>query len=198
VTGAARLAEDFLKRQGAWSGAPDAATGRMLRVERMGGLIDDAELHRARRAFLEDFTRQSSRVRFVRGVTWLNGYAAMAETEEDAQEALRELPAWAPVPVGLRTSFNDEALGHTDLLAGRIDEAAVHLARAARMCDALDDPFRHVRVQLLLGRALEAKGDTTGACAAYGEVLTWWGAAKPRSVTAEQAKERRTRLACRG
>jgi serine/threonine-protein kinase len=198
ATGAARIAEAFLKRQGAWSGAPDAATGRMLYVERLGGLIDDAELRRARAAFLDDFTRQSSRVRFVRGVAWLNGYAAMAETEEAAQEALRELATWAPVPVGLRTSFNDEALGRTELLGGRIDDAAAHLARAARMCDALDDPFRHVRAQLLLGRALEAKSDTEGACAAYGEVLTWWGSAKPRSITAEQAKERRTRLGCRG
>ncbi|HEX8792044.1 MAG TPA: serine/threonine-protein kinase [Polyangiaceae bacterium] len=197
VPGAARIAQDFIKRQGAWSGAPDGETGRMLHVERLAGLIDDAELRRSRAAFLEDFVRQSSRVRFVRGVAWLDAYAATADTQQDAEEALRELAAWGPVPVGLRTSFNDEALGRTDLLAGRIDDATAHLARAAHMCDALDDPFRHVHAQLQLGSALEGKGDTAGACAAYGEVLAWWGSAKPRSTSAEQAKERRARLACR-
>jgi serine/threonine-protein kinase len=198
VPGAARIAESFLKRQGAWSGAPDAETGRMLRVERLGGVIDDAELEQARAAFLEGWTRQSSRVRFVRGVAWLDGYAAMVETKEDAAEALRELPAYAPIPVGLRTALNDEALGRTELLAGRVDDAVGPLARAAHMCNALDDPFRHVRAQLLLGQALEARGDAGGACSEYAEVLAWWGAARPRSVTAERAKDRRARLACRG
>jgi serine/threonine-protein kinase len=196
VPGAARVAEGFLRRQSAWSGAPDAASGRMLRVERLAGLVDDAALRAARAEFVQAWTRQSSRVRFVRGAAWVVGYGALVETREDADDALRELPSYAPVPVGQRTALNDEVLGRALLLGGRADEAAAPLARAAHMCNALDEPFRHVRAQWLLGQALETKGDARGACAAYGEVLSAWGAAKPRSVTAEKARERRAKLAC--
>jgi serine/threonine-protein kinase len=194
LQGAARIAESFLRRQTAWMGAPDAATGRMLRVERLAGLVDDAALRASRATFLEGWTRQSSRVRFVRGVAWLVGYGDLVETREDAEEALRELPSYEPVPVGQRSAFNDEVLGRTLLYAGRSAEAVTPLTRAARMCTALDDPFRHVRAQLLLGEALEARGDTSGACLAYGRVLEAWGTAQPRSVTADRARERRARM----
>jgi serine/threonine-protein kinase len=198
VAGAGRIADGFLKRQGAWSGAPDADAGRMLRVERLGGLVDDAGLRTARATFLEQWTRQSSRVRFVHGVAWLVGYGALVETKDDAEEALRELPSYGPLPVGQRTALNDEVYGRTLLYGGRVDDAIAPLTRAAHMCTALVEPFRHVRAQLLLGQALEAKGDASGACAAYGAVLEAWGSARPRSVTAGFARERKAKLPCGG
>ena len=41
-----------------------------------------------------------------------------------------------------------------------------------------------------LGVSLEHTGDLPGARVAYGTVLQRWGAAKPRSVTAQAARER--------
>jgi serine/threonine-protein kinase len=59
-------------------------------------------------------------------------------------------------------------------------------------------PFAHLRGEVLLGRALEAKGDRAGACAAYASVVRRWGGAKPRSVTAEDAAARASALKCNG
>jgi serine/threonine-protein kinase len=47
-----------------------------------------------------------------------------------------------------------------------------------------------------LGRAQELTGDTTSACASYAQVLAKWGAAKPRSVTADAARDGTRRLRC--
>src|SRR5207253_3607971 len=136
-------AETFLNKQVAWSGAPDTETGRMLRIERLAGLIDDAKLRDERATFLAGWMRQSSRTRFVRGVAWIVGFAAPVETKDDADEAIREMPSFGEIPVGLRSALNDEALGRTMLLAGRADDAVAPLLRASRMCTSLDAPFRH-------------------------------------------------------
>jgi eukaryotic-like serine/threonine-protein kinase len=63
-------------------------------------------------------------------------------------------------------------------------------------CHPLVDPFAFVRAGLALGQELEAKGDKAGACGAYQKVLERWGQAKPRSVTAEKARQRAAALAC--
>jgi hypothetical protein len=63
-------------------------------------------------------------------------------------------------------------------------------------CSALQEPLEHTRASFHLGQALEATGDASGACAAYRVVRDRWGAARPRSVTAERAKERMRVLAC--
>jgi len=53
-----------------------------------------------------------------------------------------------------------------------------------------------VRAIYLLGRVREARGDVAEACTAYEEVLARWGRAAPRSMTADEAKERMLALAC--
>jgi serine/threonine-protein kinase len=196
VRGAARPASDFLRRQVAWSGTPDGATARLLKIQRLAGAISDDELRASRAKFLEDWGRLASRTRFVRGVEWVLGHGGIVESKTDADDALRELPAFAPIPIGQRTAMNDDALGRARLFAGDAAGAAVPLARAAHMCTAMDDPFRHVRAHLLLGRALEAS-DPSGACDAYKRVLERWGAAKPKSVTADEAQSRMRALACK-
>ena len=50
----------------------------------------------------------------------------------------------------------------------------------------------------ILGELLEKKGDTDGACEAYGRVLARWGNAKPRSVTGDAVRKRWVALACEG
>jgi hypothetical protein len=58
------------------------------------------------------------------------------------------------------------------------------------------DHLQHTRSWFFLGEARAAKGDRSGTCAAYGELLEHWGAAKPRSLTAEKARRRRPELHC--
>jgi hypothetical protein len=196
---AARIAEDFRRRQEAWAGAPDTITARLLKMERLAGTVDDDKLRAERAEFMDDWGRQASRVRFMRGVEWLLGFAAQVESKADADEAMGALPSYAPIPMGQRTAFNDEALGRTRFFAGDIAGAVAALGRASRMCVAIDEPFRHVRSHLLLGRALEAKGDTGGACDAYRVVVAAWGStkpAKPASTSAAHAKDRLRALAC--
>jgi hypothetical protein len=43
--------------------------------------------------------------------------------------------------------------------------------------------------RLMLGQALEAKGDKAGACEAYRYILDRWKNPRPRSITVEQARE---------
>jgi hypothetical protein len=54
----------------------------------------------------------------------------------------------------------------------------------------------HVHAQLDLGTALERRGDTKGACDAFGDVLALWGNATPRSASADVAREGIRRLRC--
>jgi serine/threonine-protein kinase len=53
-----------------------------------------------------------------------------------------------------------------------------------------------MRAHLHLGDALASKGDTASACAAYRVVLDRWGSARPRSVTADQARAHAASLRC--
>jgi len=96
----------------------------------------------------------------------------------------------------LQRSTPDAEIGRTYFLADKIDEAIPHLKRAASKCFIYHDPFTILGSSLLLGRALEQKGDNKGACDAYGKVLARWGNAKPRSVTADEARERSRKLGC--
>jgi eukaryotic-like serine/threonine-protein kinase len=77
-----------------------------------------------------------------------------------------------------------------------VDEALPYLKRAVASCRVFDAPFAHTHAMLNVGRALESKGDHAGACEAYGKVLARWGHAKPRSVTADKARERAKALGC--
>ncbi len=189
---AASAADAFLRRQMAWSGAPDAETGRMLRVMRLSGALDEAQFRARRAVFLEDWTHQGARVRFVKGVSWVLGYASQVETKADAAEALAVMPSFGAVPVGLRTALNDEAAGRVFLFGGHAADAIAPLTRASRMCNGLDDPFRpRAFAHALLRRLLETAGDTRGRVRSIprrrrrGE-----GHATPRSVTATASRDR--------
>jgi Flp pilus assembly protein TadD len=102
--------------------------------------------------------------------------------------------AASPAP---REGSPDAEIGRTYLLAGQAGEAIAHLRTAVAECDLFDAPVQHVRAARDLGRALEKKGDTAGACEAYGKVLAQWGHAKPRSVTADEARARVKALGCK-
>jgi eukaryotic-like serine/threonine-protein kinase len=90
----------------------------------------------------------------------------------------------------------DAEIGRVYLLANLFDDAIPYLRRAVANCEVLQSPFEHTHAALDLGRALERKSDTPGACDAYAKILARWGHAKPRSVTADAARERSKALSC--
>jgi serine/threonine-protein kinase len=126
---------------------------------------------------------------------WEQTYFGFLETPEEANEALSALstlPKWAIDPANL----NSLPLGEMYMLAGRADDALPFLRREERSCYTLGS-LTHNRNSYYLGQALEQKGDKSGACDAYAAVLQRWGHAKPRSVTAEKARDRARALGCR-
>jgi tetratricopeptide (TPR) repeat protein/predicted Ser/Thr protein kinase len=137
------------------------------------------------------------------GPLWTYGYAATAFTPAEAVAALAVLPKFVPltpVPSAANT-FSDPGLpdafvGHTYLLAGDVDGALPYLKRAAASCALFNSVFSLMHASLDLGKALETKRDKEGACSSYRRVLAQWGHAKPRSVTADEARKRATALGC--
>jgi serine/threonine-protein kinase len=108
------------------------------------------------------------------------------------------LPRFEPLPPFRPETLIDAAAGRAFLLVGRASDAIGWLTQATQSCVAFDFPVEHTRAHLWLGQAREAQGDRAGACSAYGAVLSRWGAARPRSVTAEAARDRAKALGCAG
>jgi eukaryotic-like serine/threonine-protein kinase len=164
----------------------------LFRVAQAGGKISKEQFESLRKRWLTASVEGDDA---PVGASWVFAYAAPAETEADARSALVALPP--DTDLERARFFNVDAhVGKVYLLAGRQDEAVRWLQRSAASCWVLRDVLAHTRGLLFLGQALEAKGDTAGACAAYGRVVDRWGNAKPRSITAEKAKARTAALRC--
>jgi serine/threonine-protein kinase len=194
-------AGDFPPRAYAWMQEPqfDRAlrqdpTPRLLLAKRQGGLLSADEFEMQRKDWAASAAAKVPP--FFRPFVWLYGYAAIAETAADATRALEEQPKFGPMPHFQLVGINDAHIGTTYFLAGRVAEALPLLRRASRSCEAVFFPLEHTQVQLVLGQALASHGDREGACAAYGVVLSRWGKAKPRSVTAERARALSRSLGC--
>jgi eukaryotic-like serine/threonine-protein kinase len=201
---AAQAAEQYLKQREAWVPDPrgeDFAvlrdpTPRMLAALVRAGRITPDELDERRKAWVKTWTAVLM-PRF-RPFAWLHGYAAVAETPAEAARALEALPSFAPIPAYAPRTLIHADVGRTFFLGGRNDEALEYLKSAADSCLAIDHPIAHTRAQHWRGLALERAGETDRACASYATVLARWGRAKPRSVTAERARERSRALKCSG
>jgi eukaryotic-like serine/threonine-protein kinase len=198
---AAAVAQDFLRRQAAWIGDPRAenfAIGRDATIDMLAVLLRTGKLARAefetQRAAWAETWRKTMKPRFVPFI-WIHGYAAPAQTADDAVAALAALPTYRPIDQYHPHTFADGDIGRTFVLAGKLDEGLAYLRTAGASCLATEFPIAHTRAELELGKALEAKRDTAGACAAYRVVLDRWGAV--RSATAELARSRARALACR-
>ncbi len=94
----------------------------------------------------------------------------------------------------------DAILGRALAVAGRADDALPFLREASRSCGMLEgyDNFVITRVQarLDLAEVLAQKGDKAGACEWLHKIVAQWGNARPRSVTADKARERVRALGC--
>jgi serine/threonine-protein kinase len=198
---AARGAEDFPPRAYAWMEdlQSDRAlrqdpTPRLLVAKRSAGLLSLDEFDKQRQEWAAGAAAKVAP--FFRPFVWLYGYAAIAETAADATRALDEQPKFGPMPHFQLVGINDAHIGKTYFLAGRVAEALPLLRRASRSCVAVFFPLEHTQVHVVLGQALATAGDREGACAAYGVVLSRWGKAKPRSVSAEKARALSRALGC--
>ena len=200
-----RIANDFVAHRDAW--ATEATIGHSadlsLSWERL--VLPAREplpeaFEAGRRAWIERATFAGADPAQI----WDCAYASLALTENDARaalDALGKLGPPSPTPAFVfdgsgRTGSPEANLGRVYLLVGRPDEAVEHLKRAVANCDLYTSTLDHVHAELDLGKALEQKHDTAGACDAYGKVLARWGHARPRSVTADEARARSKAIGC--
>jgi serine/threonine protein kinase/tetratricopeptide (TPR) repeat protein len=179
----ARVDEDGIARD---------RTPSLLADELSAGLLSKEELVAKRTAWLSGWETKSPP--FFHGYLWVQAFSETTFSPEDAREALAALPRYGGVPAV--RSLNALSVGRIYWIAGDIDSAVRTLSVEARACNAYRWPFEHVRANYMLGRALQSKGDTKGACASYQAVIARWGNAKPRSVTAEEAATRMRALHC--
>jgi tetratricopeptide (TPR) repeat protein len=201
---ARRVAKDFLSRRDAWTeslhphglGRVDSTPWLARIAEGRAGAIDGL-----RSAWIDEQVHDGD----LPGLVWSFGWAATAQTREEALDALRaraDDPRVQPPVAGTcigATVFGipDAYAGHVYVLAGRPEDAIPPLRRAAGVCACGPHlVVDHVHAQLDLGRALERLGDATGACDAFGDVLALWGNATPRSASADVAREAIKRLRC--
>jgi len=200
VAEAAQIAEAFMNRKESfiadtrdddWTIAKDPAMRMNDILYRAGKLKRDQYVAR-RTSWLGQWDNAP-----LRGYEYFPAYVYCVRTREEALEAI------AAIPHGGIAAFRpfiypEAALGRIYSLADRLDEAMPYLEQANRACYALEEPFTFVRARFFLGEAREKRGDKAGACAAYAEVVSRWGNAKPASTTATEAKRRIARLRCAG
>lgn len=199
VAGAGKIAADFLSIAPAMTPDPQGEDPTIWAFEYLfrSGRLKEEDLVAKRKAWLEsqEARRTAEDKRRRAPFRWAQAYAGFAETLEEAKEALAVLPEYLPFPPDSRhTPPFDADVGKAFALAGRYDEAVPLLTNVTRACIGLGSPQLQTRAFYFLGVALEGKGDVEGARAAYQTVVDRWGAAKPRSVTAEKARARLAHL----
>ncbi len=200
---AAAVATDYLDRQDLWIGFTNPLF--FQNVLYRTGKLDLASFEARRAEWLRERDQEikakeegkQGQAR-ERAFPWIDGYADFVQTREEAVAALSLLPVYEPLPPPTRRNVGREtALGKVYALAGDAQGARFFLSRATAHCGALDYPSPHTRAHYYLGMSRELAGDTPAACAAYAVVVSRWGEAKPRSVTATLAKDRRKALGCK-
>ena len=195
---ATELARSFAARSETWSksGGADAGideTLQLIHIALRGGALSSAELEARRTTWLAAARQSVAQP----GLAWAYGYAAAADTREEAEAALAVLPGFAPLSSFVYyAGIPDAEIGNAYLLAGRAPEAVPYLVRAVAHCAGFRHPFVQLRAAMQLGRALEQTRDVRGACDAYRRVVARWGKARPRSLSAEAARARMTALSC--
>jgi serine/threonine-protein kinase len=196
VREAAAAAASMLKRIDALAAIERPAfdsTMHLVRAARDGKEISDDDFTRHERAWEAGWRSRLDPASEGLLLVWVRGRALPARNAVEAREAIAALPGFAPLPLKrFRSPIEDGVVGEAYRLDGNLDEAAKHLLAATRFCSL----EAHVEDHIRLGRVRELAGDKSGACSSYERVLTRWGAARPRSVAAEEARAQRTKLHC--
>ncbi len=147
----------------------------------------NAEIARTRATDPSVLAQQRRRLAWLR---WALVHASFAETKEEAQAALQQVPQEQEPPPGQRSLRFDFAVGKVLALAGQHAHALDHLERVTGACLGLWEPQVHIRAHYYLGLALEGRGEMEAAARAYRVVLERWGKARPPSLTAQRAARR--------
>ncbi len=155
---AVALASSYLKRRPAWTLVPEQDYSFYF----VGQLYALGALPRP------DFVAKRSRWTAASAgdsVAWVTAYAIPATTPEDGREALAALGADASIlEPTLRWPEFEAPVGKTYRLAGRSEEAVVHLRLASRACQLLSNPFEQMAGEL------PARGRARGPRAHEGSV----------------------------
>jgi serine/threonine-protein kinase len=177
---AVAIAKDYLDRMDAWAPyplVPDGSIG-FWEVLYRGGAITRAQLDEERTAWREkEKKRVASEHHGPYGgwISWLLAWGVLADTRDEAIEALAQLPRDEPMPVGTRRGIGlDFNLGKVYALAGRPDDAIPLLQRVTATCMSFENALVVVRARYFLGLAYEAKGETSLAKTAYEQAIASW------------------------
>jgi hypothetical protein len=200
---ASRAADDFLRRRPAWE-ADQLSTEPSIYaygVKLLAGRMSRADFGKVRADWvaLAKVQRDRTGAGTTAASDWSAASAFPAITAADAQEALASLPAIRPLVDPYEASpYLGEPIGRAYLLAGKLDDAVAELSRASSPCAVFDSwgAVLATWATFDLGQALEARGDVSGACAAYARVVARWGTAKPGSRTADKAHAHAGVLGC--
>jgi serine/threonine-protein kinase len=194
---AAMLADDLLKKRGVRNDEDDPRP-LLYAVAVRGRRRTDSERREQLAAWIAAREADFTDAKHWRWQIWSEGFAQPAETRDEALAALGQRSAYPPFDGFNRLPQQVPEIheGRLYALAAKPDEAIARLEPPATSCYALPAPFAYTQAWFWLGEARSAKGDTDGACRAYAVVLSRWGNAKPRSVTADAARARRASLRC--
>jgi eukaryotic-like serine/threonine-protein kinase len=170
---------------------------RMLARAHLAGVLSDTDYSAQREAWIASWRARLDDEAWATAasVIWAQAFEHPAN-EAEAKAAVERLRAFGgnPPPIASRRFWADDGpIGELFLLGGRPDDALARLRPAAARCALAMEP---VQASLRLGEALEQMGDTKGACDAYARVTERWGRAKPRSVSADEARAHAQKLAC--
>jgi eukaryotic-like serine/threonine-protein kinase len=205
---AADVAAVYLQKLPGWTHAISGpARSRAVWALRRSGRLSASEAKARREQWAADASKHGSWWQVKQ--FWFRLYASGVETEAEAREALAAVPAFSPLPaLGTAPGLQGE-LAVVHALTGDAGGAIPGLRTATAACSSWVNMrywsgyhsgdsalFDAMGERLLLGQLLEKKGDAAGACAQYGAILSRWGHAKPRSVTADKARERSKAIGC--
>ncbi len=125
---------------------------------------------------------------------WASLYVWDDPTPEFARQAVAHLPSGWDLE-SLRALFPGDRyiqrqLGVTLARGGKRTAGIPLMHEGLQGCQLPGEEFSRRHAELELGKALEQQGDNAGARAQYESILRYWGEAKPRSVTADEARRR--------
>jgi len=124
---------------------------------------------------------------------WTGTYGWPVRSREDAESALRVYESEVGSS-GLSSTRSTLPLAY--MYAGRTADARPLFAKLGSVCRLATDTRGVLVEHLMRGRLDEEAGDKASACRHYGIILDRWGHAKPRSVTADEARAHVAKLGC--
>ena len=197
---ATALADAYLHRLSGWTPNDRVWSTSIyaVQVKYWSGGLSRAQMKAARQRWLDAERRRIVGTgRHDIGMLWVVGFALMSLTREDALDALDALPAYEPLYEAVNLGPNNVVgVGETYRLAGKLGVAEERLRLAAQSCEVIDYPIQTSWARLHLAETLEERGDLVEACSQYALLLGRWPKARPRSISADRARARASRLQC--